>query len=166
LNSKQKREEEKKKNVIQRELPTFINQILLLLNSGMVLQEALVRIAKGYGELEQDRQNYFTMTLYDLYVQSCKSGENFLLNLYVFSKEVRVKELSRVTSILLESRDKGIDIWDRLAQEGEILWENRRQRALEKIKLTESKMSFPLGLLLIALIIITAAPAMLQMYIE
>ena len=78
----------------------------------------------------------------------------------------RVKELSRVTGILLESRDKGIDIWDRLAQEGETLWENRRQRALEKIKLTESKMSFPLGLLLIALIIITAAPAMLQMYIE
>lgn len=166
MNSKQKREEEKKRYVVQREIPTFINQILLLLNSGMVLQEALVRIAKGYGELEQDRQNYFTMTLYDLYVQSCKSGENFLLNLYVFSKEVRVKELSRVTGIMLESRDKGIDIWDRLAQEGETLWENRRQRALEKIKLTESKMSFPLGLLLIALIIITAAPAMLQMYIE
>lgn len=166
MNSKQKREEEKKKNVIQRELPTFINQILLLLNSGMVLQEALARIAKGYGELEKNRQNYFTSTLYNLYVQSCKSGENFLLNLYVFSKEARVKELSRVTGILLESRDKGIDIWDRLAQEGETLWENRRQRALEKIKLTESKMSFPLGLLLIALIIITAAPAMLQMYIE
>ncbi len=36
---------------------------------------------------------------------------------------------------------------------------------MERIKLSESKMSFPLGLLLTALILITAAPAMLQMYI-
>lgn len=57
-------------------------------------------------------------------------------------------------------------MWDRLAEEGERLWEERRRRAMEKIKIAESKMSFPLGIMLIALIIITAAPAMLQMYIN
>ena len=41
----------------------------------------------------------------------------------------------------------------------------RKRAAMERIKLSESKMSFPLGLLLTALILITAAPAMLQMYI-
>lgn len=165
MNYKQKKEVDKHRNDIQKELPTFINQILLLLNSGMVLQEALGRIAKEYGTLEKDRKNYFTITVYNLYEQSLQSGENFLLNLQLFSKEARVKEFSRVTGILIDSRDRGVDIWDRLAGEGEELWAGRRQRAMEKIKLTESKMSFPLGLLLIALIIITAAPAMLQMYI-
>lgn len=163
---RQKKEEEQHRDDIQKELPTFINQILLLLNSGMVLQEALIRIAKDYGTLEKERKNYFTCTVYSLYEQSLRSGENFLLNLYVFSKEARVKEFSRVTGILVDSRERGVDIWDRLARESEELWAWRRQRALEKIKLTESKMSFPLGLLLIALIIITAAPAMMQMYID
>jgi len=34
---------------------------------------------------------------------------------------------------------------------------------MEKIRVAETKMSFPLGLLLIALLLITAAPAMMQM---
>ena len=57
-------------------------------------------------------------------------------------------------------------MWDKLADEGENLWAERKRIAMEKIRLSESKMSFPLGLLLIALILITAAPAMLQMYIN
>ena len=77
-----------------------------------------------------------------------------------------MKEFSRVSGILLDSRDRGTQMWDRLAEEGERLWEERRIRAMEKIKIAESKMSFPLGIMLIALIIITAAPAMLQMYIN
>lgn len=166
MTSKQKREEERKREEIQKEIPTFINRILLLLNSGLVLQEALVRIAKEYGELEQNRRNYFTVSVNNLYVKSCKSGENFVLNLYAFSKEARVKELSRVIGIMIDSRDRGVDIWDSLAREGENMWAGRRQKAMEKIKITESKMSFPLGILLVALIIITAAPAMLQMYIN
>lgn len=59
-----------------------------------------------------------------------------------------------------------MDLWDKLADEGEQLWRERKRTALEKIRLSESKMSFPLALLLIALILITAAPAMLQMYID
>ena len=64
-----------------------------------------------------------------------------------------------------ESRLSGADIWDKLARESEELWAERKRAAMERIKLSESKMSFPLGLLLTALILITAAPAMLQMYI-
>ena len=77
-----------------------------------------------------------------------------------------VKELSRLAGILEDSRERGTDLWDKLASEGETIWAERRRRASEKIRLAESKMSFPLGLMMTALIIITAAPAMLQMYIN
>ena len=85
---------------------------------------------------------------------------------YIFSKETRIKELSRLAGILVDSRERGTDLWDKLAAEGEEMWSRRKQQLLEEIKITESKMSFPLGMLLVALIIITAAPAMLQMYID
>ena len=57
-------------------------------------------------------------------------------------------------------------MWNRLADEGEELWAERKRIAMERIRIAESKMSFPLGLILMGLVIITAAPAMMQMYID
>ena len=62
----------------------------------------------------------------------------------------------------MENQNRGTDLWDKLAEQSEMLWEERKRAAMRKIRLSESKMSFPLGILLIALIVITAAPAMLQ----
>ena len=50
MNSKEKKRIEKRREDIMMTVPTFINQLLLLLSSGMVLQEALETIAKKYGE--------------------------------------------------------------------------------------------------------------------
>ena len=164
LNYRRKDAEKRRDDIIM-SIPTFINQLLLLLSSGMVLQEAMDKIALKYGEDGGDK-NYFTKSVYELYEVSKKNGDNFLNSFCKFGKESHVKEFSRVSGILLDSRDRGTQMWDRLAEEGERLWEERRRRAMEKIKIAESKMSFPLGIMLIALIIITAAPAMLQMYIN
>ena len=41
MNSKEKKRIEKRREDIMMTVPTFINQLLLLLSSGMVLQEAL-----------------------------------------------------------------------------------------------------------------------------
>ena len=40
-----------------RNLPTFLNQLLLLLSSGVILEDALVRIAIGYSNFERQRAN-------------------------------------------------------------------------------------------------------------
>lgn len=146
-------------------VPTFINQLLLLLSSGMVLQEALEAIAARYGE-EPYRKNYFTSSVYDIYRDTKENGDSFLNGFCSFGRGSQVKELSRLAGILRDSRDRGTELWDKLAGESEAMWAERRRRASEKIRLAESKMSFPLGLMMAALIIITAAPAMLQMYIN
>ena len=147
-------------------LPSFINQILLLLNSGMVLQEAMIYIAVNYKKLDRERQDTFILEYIRVYDDSMKTGESIIKGFYRLGRDSRVKELSRVAGIIADSSRRGVDLWDKLADEGEQLWRERKRTALEKIRLSESKMSFPLALLLIALILITAAPAMLQMYIE
>lgn len=143
-------------------LPGFINQLLLLMNSGVVLQDAFCRIAGTYGSMPAARQNYFTREIYRIYEESSRSGESVIVGFYRFSRFSGVKELTRAASILMENRDKGTDLWQKLAEQSEALWAERKRLALERIRLAESKMSFPLGILLMALIIITAAPAMLQ----
>lgn len=147
-------------------VPTFINQLLLLLSSGMVLQEAIAAIAVKYGEKDFKDKNYFTSSVYELYKTSEENGDNLIRLFCQFGKDSHVKELSRLAGVLQDSRDRGTEMWDKLANEGELMWAERRRQAAEKIKLAESKMSFPLGLMMVALIIITAAPAMLQMYIN
>ena len=44
----------------------------------------------------------------------------------------------------------------------EDLWEERKRLCMEKIKKSELKMSFPLAIMLISLILMTSAPALMQ----
>ena len=143
-------------------MPGFINQLLLLMNSGITAQEAFLRIGESYGRLPEEMQNYFTREISGI-IQACqRNGESVIFGFYRLSRFSAVKELTRTANILMENRDRGTDLWEKLAEQGEALWASRKNTALEKIRLAESKMSFPLAIMLTALIIITAAPAMMQ----
>ena len=54
-------------------LPSFINQILLLLNSGMVLQEAMIYIAVNYKKLDRERQDTFILEYIRVYDDSMEN---------------------------------------------------------------------------------------------
>lgn len=163
MKSKTKKENEKKRLEIICSLPGFINRLLLLMNSGAVLNEAFCKIAIEYQNTDDDRKNFFTEEICRIYEESQRNGESVIKGFYRFGRESNVRELSRVANILAENQNRGTDLWDKLAEQGELLWEERKRTAMKEIRMAESKMSFPLGILLIALIIITAAPAMLQL---
>ncbi len=144
-------------------LPSFINQLLLLMNSGTMLDDAFFKIAKSYGNVPVEKQNYFMREVYKISESSERTGENVIAKFYSFARLSNVKELTRVANILLENQNKGVDLWDKVAKEGEYLWAERKRLATEKIHLAETKMALPLGVLLISLIIIAAAPAMMTL---
>lgn len=163
MKSKKKKAMEKNRNEIIMALPCFINQLLLLMHSGVILTDAFCRIADGYGRLEPKRQNYFTREVYALYAASMQNGENVIAAFCRFAAASNIKELTRVAAIMSENLNRGSDLWEKLADQSKDLWEERKRNAMSRIRVSESKMSFPLGLLLIALIMVTAAPAMLQL---
>ena len=70
-------------------VPTFINQLLLLLSSGMVLQEALETIAKKYGEEDFKGKNYFTSSVYEIYREAEKTEIIFSRDSAVSAEPVR-----------------------------------------------------------------------------
>ena len=100
-----------------------------------------------------------------MYYDAKNNGDSIINAFYIYASQSQIKELSRLGRILLDGEKRGIDLTSKLSEESKNIWEQKKQLALEKIRLTESKMSFPLGLLLISLILISAAPAMMQMYI-
>lgn len=153
----------KEKFIITQSLPCFINKIILLLNSGLILNDVFLEIEKEYGNRNEIDKNCFTKSIEKIVREQRNSNRNIIIALNDYGRKSGVKELSRITNIIYDSYFKGIGLVDRLENERELIWNNRKKLAEERGKLAETKMAFPLGLLLIVLIVITAAPAMLQM---
>ena len=78
------------------------------------------------------------------------------------AKLLKIKELTRITAMIADSKYKGTELGEKLSREGEYLWQRRIKIAEENAKLAELKLSLPLALQLLSLIIITAAPAVVQ----
>ena len=156
-----KRKNEERTAAIRKALPGFNNQLLLLLNSGLIFNDAFLRIAEGHAVRE--KKDPFSEILADMLRRSQETGSSLIAAMESYAKTLGIREFSRLTAILADNQYKGVDLTDKLAAESDMLWEQRKKTAEEKGKAAETKLSFPLAVLLLVLILVAAAPAMLQM---
>ena len=117
----------------------------------------------NYAMLPESGKNYFTDSIVRLCEERNETNENVIIAFHRFARMSGVKELTRVGNILMENRSKGTDLWLKLEEQSDGLWEERKRMVMTDIKLKETKMSFPLAILLISLLIVTSAPAFMQM---
>ena len=146
---------------IMRGLPRFCNQLYLMMNAGLILSDAFDTISCGY-------ENNATCSTFEkdlAGLREATEGHRIstaqVLNEYAVKHDV--KELIRIASILTENEKRGSDVVGSLERESRYLWDERKTVAREAGKAIDTKMSCPLGLLLVLLIVITMAPAMLNM---
>ena len=156
------KKKQKEREDIVSSLPGFINQLLLLMDSGLIISEAFRRTAAEYGRLPKDQRNHFTDSVLAIYEEAERSGTNVINGFYAFAGKSDSKELIRTGNFLYENRSRGTEIWQRLSDLSEDLWNERKRICMEKIKKSETKMSFPLGIMLLSLILMTSAPALMQ----
>lgn len=155
------KEERQAKESIIRELPEFINKLVLLLNAGSVLTTAFLKTMED-SRRSTKKNNYFYQQL-DQIARSVKETNSPLHEeLRDFSKRSGVNELIRITGIINDNISKGAELSEKLKQENELLWFSRKQHAEEKGRLAETKLTMPLMILLLVLIIITVAPALME----
>ena len=149
-------EEKKEKEKVIRKLPAFNNKLVLLMESGLIYEEAIERICRAESE----------GVIEGLFLKAV--DESKLMNGHAdrivgeYAREKKIAELSRFVSIVTESRERGTDLREKLISEGEILWDKRKRQAEELGKLADTKLAFPLGMMLISLLLVTAAPALIQ----
>lgn len=144
-------------------LPRFTNQLLLMMNAGMILSDAFNRICSSYEIIPSEERSEFENSL----IETRRMNEGRKLStaklITEFAARYGVKELMRIATILTENERRGSDVVENLSRESQYLWENRIIIAKERGKMIDTKMAYPLGMLLILLIVITMAPAMLAM---
>ncbi|MEG0574940.1 MAG: hypothetical protein RR495_01005 [Anaerovoracaceae bacterium] len=144
-------------------LPEYINKLILLLGAGIVFDSCFKKINNDYKNVFNGEKVYFYEQLIE--VENIASETNCTIeNAFGnFSKRVQIKELLRVTNIISDSVVKGTELKDKLELEGQALWFARKKNSEEKGRLAETKLTIPLVILLMVLVMITVAPAMMQM---
>ena len=153
---------EKQKEEIVMGLPAFINQLLLLMDSGLILRDAFKKIAFEYAALPEKDRDHFTEKVAEIAADADKTGMDVINGFYYFACGANVKELTKTANFLYENKNRGTELWESLSGLAEDLWDERKRLCMERIKKSELKMSFPLGIMLISLILMTSAPALMQ----
>lgn len=156
---KEKKETQRKRNDIIRNLPAFGTKLELFLNCGMVYEDAMGKVIDGYNK---EYPNELSKLISDAKELALISGRDEMEILGEKSRSLKIKELTRITAMIADSKYKGTELGEKLSREGEYLWQRRMKTAEENAKLAELKLSLPLALQLLSLIIITAAPAVIQ----
>ena len=151
------------RKAILRGLPRFCNQLFLMMNAGLILSDAFDTITYSYSGIKEESLSSFERDLAGLRDATCghRISTAHVINEYAVRHDV--KELIRISAILSENEKRGSDVIESLERESRYLWDERKVVARENGKAIDTKMSYPLGLLLIVLIVITIAPALLNM---
>lgn len=156
------KEEKTAQTSILLELPSFINKNILLLNGGLVLTDAFERIVTEH-QKNGESGNYFYERLNEIYINSKETNIPVETQLSDFARNSGIREFIRVAAVISDNICKGTALTESLESESAYLWFSRKKKAEELGRLAETKMTFPLVILLVILIIITIAPAMLEM---
>ena len=159
---KVEKEEKNAQTSVLLELPSFINKNILLLNGGLVLTDAFERIVTEH-QKNGESGNYFYERLNEIYINSKETNIPVETQLSDFARNSGIRELIRVAAVISDNICKGTSLTESLESESAYLWFSRKKKAEELGRLAETKMTFPLVILLVILIIITIAPAMLEM---
>lgn len=150
------------KSSIANDLPDFVTKTALLLNAGLVLTETIEKILSDYiRQRESGHKSFFYDSLYEIYRRSVSMNTVFTKELIGFAKSSGSKDFNRIANILYENINKGTLLSDKLEDEVDSMWFEKKKNIERAGRLSETKLTFPLSVLLIVLLMITAAPALL-----
>lgn len=159
---KEKNDISTRQKSILRGLPRFCNQLWLMMNAGMILSDTIDYISKNYDTYEEDERGFFENEVV-MIARACRERNSSTASVITeFASKNNVKELIRIAVILSENEKRGSDVIENLSRESKYLWDNRKTMAREQGKLIDTRMTYPMGMLLILLIVITMAPALLN----
>lgn len=148
------------KDSIVRNLPLFSDQLIIMFQCGLIFSDAFYRIVNSY---EEDNKNDYFKNIIINIKKKYESGNRSLINIfYEDTSMLGHRSLSRLSNLIMNNQKKGVDMTFKLKENGELIREERKSNAIERGKLAESKLTLPLAMLLLVLIIVTAAPALLQ----
>ena len=159
-----KKKAEKRKEEILMEFPGFLDKLVMLLSAGLILKEAVDRITEDYKE---HTRPYGKKIFYEELCISAdmmnNSNASFAEELTSLSQRLEIREFARLSVILKDSLNSGMELADKLENESMMMRYERKNYVQKLGKTADSKLIFPLMIILAVLIVIVMTPAVMQM---
>lgn len=159
-----KKQMQAEQDSITRCLPEFINKIVLLLNAGMVIDSAFEKAVE-----ESPDDDFFYGQMHEICSRVRHTNGSMNLEFRAFAKSRRpaggdaAGQLMRISNIISDNISKGVELSGKLQSESEMLWISRKRNCEERGRLAETKLTLPLTLFLLVLIVVTVSPALLEL---
>ncbi len=151
---------EERHNKVLIDMPDFTNKILILSGAGMTLRAALIKISD---EMALDTPLYKSLATS---VQMMKNGETDEKALEYMTVQCNTPQMRRFSSVVLQNMKRGgTDVITALRDIGAEQWAERKAVALKVSAEADTKLLFPMLLMLLAVVLMTIAPAVMGMQI-
>ena len=155
---------ELKKKIAQRNLfmrldfPGFLNKLTLLINAGMTITKAWEKIV-----LNNQKQTPFYEEVAAV-MQDIHRGKPEFQAFEDFARRCRVPEITRFTAVVLQNMKKGSsELVPILRLQANECWEMRKNAAKRLGEEASTKLLLPMMLMFMAILLITATPAILAL---
>lgn len=152
-------EMKRRKKDIEWELPNLFLQLTLLLNAGLVVTSAFDVILTA----NESRSHALYELLADIRLHCLRTNESFVQAFYRFARTTGNRDLLRMAALIVDHAARGSELAEKLERERTHLWEGRMQMARGRAREVETKLCFPLMMLLGVLVVIAVSPALLEM---
>lgn len=156
-----KKAEEGRKERILSEYPTVIQKMVMYLAAGMNIRNVWIRIYED--SLEDGREN----PLYEemgITSRELKNGISEEKAYYDFSKRIKIPEITRFSTLLIQNMKKGsTNLKKLLEEEAREAFSERKRRAKIKGEEAGTKLLLPMMLLLVVVMVVIMIPAFWSM---
>lgn len=149
---------EKRHLKIQLDMPDFTNKIIILSGAGLTVRDALIKISK---EMSIRTPLYEAL---DECVSAMDTGANETQAFMRLTDKCNTPAMRRFSAVILQNiKFGGAEVIRALTDIATEQW-NERKNAAEKLTMeAETKLLYPMMLMLFSVIIVTAVPAVLNM---
>lgn len=152
----------KRRLEIQLEFPDFINKLTLLLNAGMTMSKAWIKISSD--NVKRDNSGRIFYAEVEKTVSEIRSGINEAEAFGQFAKRMKTPEISRLMSTIVQNTKRGgNDLVLSLRLQANECWEMRKNAVKRLGEEASTKLLLPMMIMFFAVIIIVVTPAVISM---
>lgn len=147
----------KRKLQFMLDFPAFISKLALLINAGMHLRQALIKI---YNDSVKNKPLYKEL---GIVLEDLESGISESQAWQEFSERCKVKEITSFANMIVQnSKIGGNQMVNELKRMSHEAWEMRKHAAKQMGETASVKLIFPMMLIFIAILAIAVSPAIMQ----
>ena len=140
------------------DFPAVVDKLVLLLNSGLTVFSALMRISSDYADENKYRKSPAAVEIAAIGERVQSTNSSVIEEWKKFATRMESGDILRFCTILEDNLNKGSELSTKLENESEELRDLRKKNIQKYIRSIDSKMMIPMMMMLFSLILVTVAP--------